>query len=179
MQPFGDSPLDEEDVAESLLLSLFQKAVRSIYIMTPYLILDDKITGALQTAAKSGVDVRIITPHVPDKGYVHAVTRAHYETLTAAGVRIYEYTPGFIHSKVYLVDDRYAVVGTVNLDFRSLYLHYENAVYLFDAPAVAEISEDFRQTFPKCEEITLRKSRRTNVFQRLLRTFLRMFSPLL
>ena len=179
VQPFSDSPLDEEDVAESLLLSLFQKAVRSIYIMTPYLILDDKMTGALLTAAKSGVDVRIITPHVPDKWYVHAVSRAHYETLTAAGVRIYEYTPGFIHSKVYLVDDRYAVTGTVNLDFRSLYLHFENAVFLYEATCTAAIAEDFQNTFPLCEEITWRTCRNANFPRRLLRTALRLLSPLM
>jgi len=179
VQPFCDTPLDQEDVAESVLLSLFQRAVRSIHIMTPYLILDDKITAALLTAAKSGLDVRIITPHVPDKWYVHAVSRAHYELLTEAGVRIYEYTPGFIHSKVYLVDDRYAVTGTVNLDFRSLYLHYENAVYLFEATAVEAIAEDFQSTFPVCEEITWRKCRKTSLPERLLAAALRLFSPLM
>jgi len=179
VQPFCDTPLDDEDVAESMLLNLFQRATRSIYIMTPYLILDDKITAALLMAAKSGLDVRIITPHIPDKWYVHAVSRAHYEVLTEAGVRIYEYTPGFIHSKVYLVDDRYAVAGTVNLDFRSLYLHYENAVYLFEATAVAEIGEDFQKTFPVCEEITWRKCRKTGFIERLLAAALRIFSPLM
>ena len=179
VQPFSDTPLDEEDIAEAALLSLFQRASRSIYIMTPYLILDDKITGALLTAAKSGLDVRIITPHIPDKWYVHAVSRAHYELLTEAGVRIYEYTPGFIHSKVYLVDDRYAVVGTVNLDFRSLYLHFENAVFLFDATCVAEIGEDFRNTFPVCEEITWRKCRKKRLIERLVAAVLRMLSPLM
>ena len=179
VQPFCDSPLDEEDIAENLLLTMFQKAVRSIYIMTPYLILDDKMTGALLTAAKSGIDVRIITPHMPDKWYVHAVSRAHYENLTKAGVRIYEYTPGFIHSKIYLVDERYAVAGTVNLDFRSLYLHFENAVYLFEATCTAAIAEDFQKTFPECEEITWRKCRNTNLWQRLTRAALRLFSPLM
>ncbi len=179
VQPFCDTPLDNEDIAESVLLNLFQRATRSIYIMTPYLILDDKITAALLTAAKSGLDVRIVTPHVPDKWYVHAVSRAHYELLTEAGVRIYEYTPGFIHSKVFLVDDRYAVAGTVNLDFRSLYLHYENAVYLFEATCVAAIGEDFQNTFPICEEITWRKCRKTRLPQRLLASALRLFSPLM
>ena len=179
VQPFCDTPLDQEDVAETVLLGMFQRAVRSIYIMTPYLILDDKITSTLITAAKSGVDVRIITPHVPDKWYVHAVSRAHYEVLTEAGVRIYEYTPGFIHSKVYLVDDRYAVAGTVNLDFRSLYLHFENAVYLFEATCTAAIAEDFQDTFPLCEEITWRKCRNTKLWQRLLQAALRLFSPLM
>ncbi len=179
VQPFCDTPLDHEDVAESLLLGLFQRACRSIYIMTPYLILDDKMIGALLTAAKSGIDVRIITPHIPDKWYVHAVSRAHYELLTEAGVRIYEYTPGFIHSKVYLVDDRSAVVGTVNLDFRSLYLHFENAVYLFEATCIGAIAEDFQDTFAQCEEITWRKCRNTNLWQRLVRTALRLLSPLM
>lgn len=179
VQPFCDTPLDHEDIAEVMLLNLFQRAVRSIYIMTPYLILDDKITSALLTASKSGLDVRIITPHIPDKWYVHAVSRAHYALLTEAGVRVYEYTPGFIHSKVYLVDDRYAIVGTVNLDFRSLYLHYENAVYLYEATCVAAIGEDFQKTFPLCEEITWRKTRSAKLPERLLATALRIFSPLM
>ena len=179
VQPYSDSPLDKEDVSETLLVNLFQRAVRSIYIMTPYLILDDKITSSLLCAAKSGVDVRIITPHIPDKWYVHAVTRAHYEMLTEAGVRIYEYTPGFIHSKVYLIDDRYAVTGTVNLDFRSLYLHFENAVFLFEPTCIAAIGDDFQKTFPICEEITWRKCRNTGLRQRLIRAVLRVFAPLM
>lgn len=179
VQPYSDSPLDKEDVSENLLVNLFQRAVRSIYIMTPYLILDDEITSSLLCAAKSGVDVRIITPHIPDKWYVHAVTRAHYEMLTEAGVRVFEYTPGFIHSKVYLIDDRYAVTGTVNLDFRSLYLHFENAVFLFEPTCIASIGDDFRQTFPICEEITWRKCRNTGLRQRLVRAVLRIFAPLM
>ena len=179
VQPYSDTPLDKEDVSETLLVNLFQRAVHSIYIMTPYLILDDKITSSLLCAAKSGVDVRIITPHIPDKWYVHAVTRAHYEMLTEAGVRIYEYTPGFIHSKVYLIDDRYAVTGTVNLDFRSLYLHFENAVFLYESTCIAAIGDDFRQTFPVCEEITWRKCRNTGLRQRLIRAVLRVFAPLM
>jgi len=177
--PFSDTPLDREDVSETVLLNLFQRAVRSIYIMTPYLILDDKISDALLAAAKSGLDVRIITPHIPDKWYVHAVTRAHYEMLTEAGVRIYEYTPGFVHSKLYLVDDRYAVAGTVNLDFRSLYLHYENAVYLYEAECIGAISDDFQRTFEISEEITWRKCRNTSLIQRLCRVLLRIFAPLM
>ncbi|MBQ9968137.1 MAG: cardiolipin synthase [Oscillospiraceae bacterium] len=179
VQPYADTPLDAEDVSENLLVSLFHRAVRSIYIMTPYLILDDKITSALLCAARSGVDVRIVTPHVPDKWYVHAVTRAHYEMLTEAGIRVYEYSPGFIHSKVYLVDDRYAVAGTVNLDFRSLYLHFENAVFLYEPACILSIGDDFRRTFPVCEEITWRKCKNTGLFQRLVRAVLRIFAPLM
>ena len=177
--PFSDTPLDREDVAETVLLNLFQRAVRSIYIMTPYLILDDKISAALRAAAQAGLDVRIITPHIPDKWYVHTVTRAHYEMLTEAGVKIYEYTPGFVHSKLYLVDERYAIVGTVNLDFRSLYLHYENAVYLYDATCIGAISDDFQNTFAVSEEITWRKCRNTTLLQRLVQALLRIFSPLM
>ena len=179
VQPFCDTPLDQEDVAENLLLSLFQKAVRSIYVMTPYLILDDKITGALLTAAKSGIDVRIITPHIPDKRYVFEVTRAHYPPLLDAGVRIYEYTPGFIHAKNIVVDDRFASVGTVNLDYRSLFLHFENGVWLCEAPCIREIRRDFEQTLQVCESMTTRRARHLNLLLQLYRSILRVFAPLM
>ena len=179
LQPFADSPLDNEDVGATILQNLISAAQERVWIMTPYLILDDKMATALCVAAKSGVDVRIITPAIPDKWYVHAVTRANYEELTHAGVRIFEYTPGFVHSKVYLGDTHYAVVGTVNLDFRSLYLHFEDAVYLCDADAVGQIELDFSVTFPQCREITHAQCRHVNIFQRVLRALLRMFAPLM
>ena len=149
LQPFADSPLDNEDVGATILQSVISSAQERMWIMTPYLILDDKMTTALCVAAKTGVDVRIITPGIPDKWYVHAVTRANYEELTRAGVRIFEYTPGFIHSKVYLADTKQAVVGTVNLDFRSLYLHFEDAVYLYDTAINTQVQADFEETFPQ------------------------------
>ena len=179
LQPFADSPLDNEDVGATMLQSVISSAQERMWIMTPYLILDDKMTTALCVAAKTGVDVRIITPAIPDKWYVHAVTRANYEELTRAGVRIYEYTPGFIHSKVYLADSAQAVVGTVNLDFRSLYLHFEDAVYLCDTAANAQIEEDFVQTFPQCRAITYEQCRHVHLYQRILRALLRMFAPLM
>ena len=179
LQPFADSPLDHEDVGATMLQSVISSAQERMWIMTPYLILDDKMTTALCVAAKTGVDVRIITPAIPDKWYVHAVTRANYEELTRAGVRIYEYTPGFIHSKVYLADSVQAVVGTVNLDFRSLYLHFEDAVYLCDTAANAQIEEDFVQTFPQCCAITYEQCRHVHLYQRILRALLRMFAPLM
>ena len=179
LQPFADSPLDNEDVGATILQSVISSAQERMWIMTPYLILDDKMTTALCVAAKTGVDVRIITPAIPDKWYVHAVTRANYEELTRAGVRIYEYTPGFIHSKVYLADSVQAVVGTVNLDFRSLYLHFEDAVYLCDTAANAQIEEDFVQTFPQCCAITYEQCRHVHLYQRILRALLRMFAPLM
>ena len=120
-----------------------------------------------------------VTPGIPDKWYVHAVTRANYEPLTEAGVRIFEFKPGFIHSKVCLADDRYAVVGTVNMDFRSLYLHFEDAVYLYDSPAVSQVAQDFEETFPVCREMTYARCRHVHFYQRILRTLLQVFSPLL
>lgn len=147
--------------------------------MTPYLILDDKMSQALCRAAKTGVDVRIITPGIPDKRYVYAVTRANYDLLLEAGVRIFEYKPGFIHSKVCFADGLYAVVGTVNMDFRSLYLHFEDAVYLCGNEAVEQVEADFEDVFPVCREITYARSRRVGFWRRLVRTILRLFSPLL
>ena len=179
LQPFADSPLDHEDVGATIFQSLIQSACRRLWIMTPYLILDDKMISALCVAAKTGVDVRIITPGIPDKWYVHAVTRANYEPLTEAGVRIFEFKPGFIHSKVCLADDRYAVVGTVNMDFRSLYLHFEDAVYLYDSPAVSQVAQDFEETFPVCREMTYARCRHVHFYQRILRALLQVFSPLL
>lgn len=179
LQPFADSPLDHEDVGAAIFQSLIQCASRRLWIMTPYLILDDKMISALCVAAKTGVDVRIITPGIPDKWYVHAVTRANYEPLTEAGVRIFEFKPGFIHSKVCLADDRYAIVGTLNMDFRSLYLHFENAVYLYDSPAIGQIAADFESTWPLCREITYSRCRHVHLHQRILRALLQVFSPLL
>ena len=179
IQPFADNPLDYEDVGATIFQSLIQSAHDHVWIMTPYLILDDQMTNALCIAAKSGVDVRIITPGVPDKWYVHAVTRANYEVLTEAGVRIFEYRPGFIHSKVCMADDKSAVVGTVNMDFRSLYLHFEDAVHLYDDPAVLQVSADFRATFAECREITYQRCRHVHWYQKLGRSLLRIFSPLM
>lgn len=179
IQPFADSPLDYDDVGAAAFSSLIQSARERVWIMTPYLVLDDKMSQALCNAAKTGVDVRIITPGIPDKWYVYAVTRANYDLLLEAGVRIFEYTPGFIHSKVCFADGRYAVVGTVNLDFRSLYLHFENAVYLCGCEAVEQVESDFLDVFPVCREITVAGSRRVSVIRRLLRTILRLFSPLM
>lgn len=179
IQPFSDSPLDYEDVGATVYLDLIGSARKRVWIMTPYLILDDKMTGALCTAAKSGVDVRIVTPHIPDKPYVHAVTRANYEILTEAGVRIFEYKPGFVHAKVCLSDDLYALVGTMNMDYRSLYLHFENGVYLFRCEAIEQIEADFCDLFPACREITYAQCRHIHLYQRLMRSLLRLFAPLM
>ena len=123
--------------------------------------------------------MRIITPFIPDKRYVHELTRAYYENLIEAGVRIYEFTPGFIHSKVFCVDDEYATVGSINMDYRSLYLHFENGVLLYRADAIASIRADFEQTFPVCQEVTLQQCRQVPLINRIYRAVLRMLAPLM
>lgn len=178
--PYTESPLDDEAVAQTVYLNMISKAERYIYITTPYLILDTATNTALCNAAKSGVDVRIITPHIPDKKSVFLVTRAHYQPLLEAGVKIYEYTPGFIHAKNFVVDDQYATVGTVNLDFRSLFLHFENGVWMCKTDCIQDIKEDFLQTQKKSEKVSLRKNRRrTNLLAQLHRSVLRLFAPLM
>ena len=179
VQPFADNPLDDEAVGETVYLNLINKAKRYVYITTPYLILSTEMLTALTSAAKCGVDVRIITPHVPDKWYVHAVSRSHYQPLIEAGVKIYEYTPGFIHAKTFVVDDNYAVVGTINLDYRSLYLHFECAVWMYQTPSVAQVRDDFFKTQQISQEITLEECRSLSFPRRLGRSVLRVFAPLM
>ena len=135
---------------------------------------------ALLLAAKSGVDVRIITPHIGDKWYVHTVTRSFYRQLVAGGVKVYEYTPGFIHSKVFVVDDSTATVGTVNLDYRSLYLHFECGVWMADCSAVADIKRDFLTTLESCHEITEADLKAGGYsFKKLIAAIIRVFAPLM
>ena len=179
VQPFADNPLDDEAVGETVYLNLINKAKRYVYITTPYLILSSEMLTALTSAAKCGVDVRIITPHVPDKWYVHAVSRSHYQPLIEAGVKIYEYTPGFIHAKTFVVDDDYAVVGTINLDYRSLYLHFECAVWMYQTPSVAQVRDDFFKTQQISQEITLEECRSLSFPRRLGCSVLRVFAPLM
>ena len=179
VQPYTDTPLDRELVAQSVYLNMIAKARNYIYITTPYLIIDVATNNALCRAAKSGLDVRIITPHIPDKRYVFEVTRAHYPPLLDAGVKIYEYSPGFIHAKNFVVDDRFATVGTVNLDYRSLFLHFENGVWLCEAPCIQDIRKDFLQTLQLCQPVSLRSFKHLNVLLQLYRSILRVFAPLM
>lgn len=179
VQPYGDSPLDSLYVAENVYLQILNNARSYVYITTPYLILDNEMVTALCLAAQSGIDVRIITPHIPDKWYVHMVTRSHYPQLLRAGVRIFEYTPGFIHAKMFVSDDNTAVVGTTNVDFRSFYLHFECGAAFYLSPVVAQVKEDFLRTQTICEEITLEHERAVKAPVRLLRSLLRAFAPLM
>ncbi len=177
--PYADSPLDNEKVGENVYLDIINAALDYVYMMTPYLILDGEMTLALKNAAKKGVDVRIILPSVPDHKIAFAIAKSHYPELIGAGVKIYEYTPGFIHSKVFLSDDIKAVVGTINLDYRSLYLHFENAVYMHATEAVFQIKDDFNETFKECKQVRLADVKRQGVFSHLKNGFLRLLAPLM
>ncbi|MGO3733117.1 MAG: cardiolipin synthase [Vagococcus sp.] len=178
-QPYVDSPFDTETVGINVYLNLINRAKKYVYITTPYLIIDNLLMEALCTAAKGGVDIRIITPHIPDKWYVHTVTKSNYSQLIEAGVKIYEYTPGFIHSKTFVVDDLYATVGTVNLDYRSLFLHFECGVWMYKTTAVQDVYEDHIQTEAKSQLITLEESEDIKWLTRVLRAILGVFSPLM
>lgn len=176
--PYTDSPLDDEQVGEIVYLNMINQAHDYLYITTPYLILDDLLQNALINAAGRGVDVRIVTPAIPDKKIVFKVTRSYYRTLIEHGIRIYEYTPGFIHAKNFLVDDKCATVGTINLDYRSLYLHFENGVYLYNNSCLKDMKADFLDVFEKSHEITLDEVIKGK-FKGLFEDILRVIAPLL
>ena len=173
----GPAPFYREAVAENTFINLIGASRRRVYITTPYLIIDRTLTVALCNAARRGVDVRIVTPHIPDKRLVFLLTRASYRTLLAAGVRIFEYTPGFIHAKEMLVDDEIAFVGTVNMDYRSLSHHFECGAILCRTPALSDIAADFAGVLAVSQEIT-RGTFRQNPVARLLAALLKIFSPL-
>lgn len=179
VQPFGDDPLGKERAAENVYLNLTARARKTLYFITPYLIITDEMRSALGLAAKRGVDVRIITPGIPDKKTIYGVTRSYYAELARQGVRIFEYTPGFCHAKVCLCDGEAASVGTSNLDYRSLYLHFENNVLLYGCEAVRDIARDFDALFPQCEEVTERYRTGRTAFLRTWQCILRLFAPLM
>ena len=176
VQPFTDSPLDREHTAENVYIHLINHAKKYVWLMTPYLIITDELGRALELAAKRGVDVRILTPGIPDKAAVYAVTRSYYGGLVNNGVRIFEYTPGFLHAKQCICDGEMAAIGTSNLDYRSLYLHFENNVLLYDCDAVKQMVQDFQETMCQCREVTQHyQSRMLRIWQCILR----LFAPLL
>ena len=178
VQPYADSPIDSENVGEHVYIQIINQAKKYIYINTPYLIVDDNLLSALMLAAKSGVDVRIITPHRWDKRIVAITSRSYYRRLIQAGVKVYEYTSGFNHGKTFVSDDKIATVGTTNLDFRSLYLHFECGVLIYTSDTIAAIKKDFLRTLPVSSEVTPEQCAR-NVFQRIIPDILRIFAPLM
>ncbi len=179
IQPYADSPLDEEHVGENVYINVLRNAKKYAWFVTPYLIITEEMSSAFVMAAKSGVDVRIITPGIPDKKMVNALTKSYYSGLLQNGVRIFEYTPGFCHAKQCVSDDTVATCGTINLDFRSLYHHFENGVLMHDCKAVGDIRAMFEETFTKCEEITEEYRVRRTKTRRLIQMILRLFAPLM
>lgn len=177
--PYGDSPLKKETAGETVYLNMINAATDYVYITTPYLILTYELILALTNASKRGVDVKIITPAIPDKWVVHAITESYYPVLMRAGVEIYEYTPGFIHSKTFVCDDKVGVVGTINLDFRSLYHHYENAVWIYQSSVLEDIKKDFMNTLAKSNFMDVTKYKATPWYKRLIGTMAKIFAPLM
>lgn len=176
--PYGDYPLDKELVGENIYLNIINQSKKYVYIFTPYLIIDNEMLSALTLASKRGVDVRIVTPGIPDKKIVFTVTRTYYDMLIEEGVKIYEYTPGFIHSKVFVCDDKVATVGTLNLDYRSLYLHFECGTYIYNDKVIEKIKKDAIDTIEKSHEIT-EKECRHGLIRSIIQSILRIFAPLM
>lgn len=179
VQPYNDTPLDHETVGENAYLNVINQARKYVYIFTPYLIIDNEMMTCLCLAAKNGVDVRIVTPGIPDKKLVFALTRSYYEQLIDAGVRIFEYEPGFLHAKSFVSDDETAIVGTINLDYRSLYLHFECGVWMYRSRAVMQVKEDVLHTLEHSREITKEFCAGWHPLMRLLQSLLRLLAPLL
>lgn len=179
VQPFSDSPTDEEQVGETVHMNIINLAKRYVYIMTPYLIIGYEMQKALITAAKNGIDVRLMVPHIPDKWYVHAITRSNYEQLIKGGVRIFEYKPGFMHAKSLVADDEAAIIGTTNMDFRSYYMHFECGILFIESKVIRDIKDDFVQTQKQCIEITMEDCLRVPTLKRWGRAILNLFSALL
>ena len=178
VQPYGDSPVDSEILAENVYLNVINQATDYVYIYSPYVVIDYEMSRALSLAARRGVDVRLVVPAIPDKKIVYELTKSYFPELIENGVKVYKFTPGFVHSKVFLADDRQAVVGSVNLDYRSLTLHFENACMFVDHPVIPSVKADFEETFPRCEVVTVKK-RRFDVLYDLYLGLLRLFAPLL
>ena len=179
VMPYDDCPLDGEKVGETVYMDILNRATEYVHIMTPYLILDDELKGAMCYAARRGVDVRLILPGIPDKKIAFALAKTHYKELTAAGVKVYEYTPGFVHAKVFVSDDIKAVVGTINLDYRSLYHHFECAAYLYKTDCIREIEEDFQHTMAECSEVTEESMQRESLMYKVTGQIVKLISPLM
>ena len=178
VQPYADSPLDEEPVAETVYLDILAQAQQYVYFYTPYLAIGEEMLDALRNAAKRGVDVRLVLPGIPDKKLVFRLSRSYYLPLLRAGVRIYEYTPGFLHAKCCVSDDRAAVVGSINMDYRSMFLHFECGVLLLQNSQVLALRDDVRRTLPQCREVQCADCR-TGLAGTALDSVLRLLSPLM
>lgn len=177
--PYGDSPFDNENVGEEVYFHILNHAKKYVHIMTPYLILDNEMITTLTRTAKSGVEVVIIMPHIPDKWYAFVLAKTYYQELIKAGVQIYEYEPGFVHAKVFVSDDDTATVGTINLDYRSLYLHFECGTFIYNNSVVDKIERDFQMTLRKCHKVTLLEVRNLTLVTKVCGQVLRLIAPLM
>ena len=179
IQPFAENPLKEELLAENAYMNQIKNARDYLYITTPYLLIDDNISEELSSAAKRGVDVRIVTPGIPDKRIVYKMTRSYYGNLARNGVRIYEYMPGFIHAKQHLSDDRTAIIGTINMDYRSLYHHFENGVFLYNVDCIRDMRVDFEDLFDQSYEVTDKYASGRSTSLRIVQCLWRFVAPLM
>lgn len=177
--PYADSPFDNENVGEEVYFHILNHAKKYVHIMTPYLILDHEMITTLTRAAKSGIEVIIIMPHIPDKWYAFAVAKTYYKELIGGGVQIYEYTPGFVHAKVFISDDDTATVGTINLDYRSLYLHFECGTFIYNNSVVDKIERDFQQTLAKCQKVSVIEVKKRSMLTKIVGHVLRLVAPLM
>ena len=177
--PFSESPSDQEDAARNVHLNMISRAEKYIYISTPYLITDYDLEVALTNAAKQGVDVRIITPHIPDKPYAFAITRSNYHYLIDGGVKIYEYTPGFIHAKDFVCDDEIALVGTINMDYRSYYMHFEDGILINDQKTIRNIREEYLKTLNVSHQMTLDEIDNQSAFAKIVRAVMNLLAILM
>ncbi|MFT3984532.1 MAG: cardiolipin synthase [Lachnospiraceae bacterium] len=177
--PYGDDPVNGEDIAENVYRYLINGAKRYIHIMSPYFIVDSEMLSAITFAAKRGVDVKLLLPHIPDKKIPFMMAKTYYRTLLGADVEIYEYTPGFVHAKVMVSDDKKAVVGTINMDYRSMYHHFECGVLLYRKKVIREIEEDFQATLEQSQRITIEDYEKLPLFSRFMGRVFRLFEPLM
>lgn len=175
--PYGVAPLHEDLIGEDVYINIINSAKKYLYIMTPYLIIDTDMTNALIRAAKRGVDVKIIVPGIPDKKIVYTQTSSFFELLSNGGVKIYKFTKGFVHSKVYVSDDKRAVVGTINMDYRSLYLHFENGIYMENVKEIKDVKKDMDETLKDCKKLN-DKDIKSSIFKSIWQSILRLFAPL-
>ena len=179
VMPYGDCPLDKDKVGEAVYMDMLNRSNSYVHIMTPYLILDGELETAIKLAAERGIDVKMILPGIPDKKIAYALAKAHFSALINAGVKIYLYTPGFVHAKVFVSDDIKAVTGTINLDYRSLYHHFECATYMYKTDCIPAIEADFQETLSKCSEVTRDTIKNDTLFYKLTGTLLRFIAPLM
>lgn len=177
--PYGDCPLDDDKVGERVYMDILNRAQNYVHIMSPYLILDSELEAALKFAAERGVDVKLILPGIPDKKIPYALAKTHYTSLIKSGVKIYEYIPGFVHAKVFVSDDCKAIVGTINMDYRSLYHHFECAAYLYKTSCISDIERDFQETLAKCRVVTEETIKKEKFTTKLIGRVMKVMAPLL